>query len=655
MKTAQIKFYHLKKICNPFAIIAVPLIMIGLFISLSTVTCYGQSSKKIQKWFNEAKTLFYSKNWNECIQTGSKILKADPNHRDIHLLLSEVYLEMDSVSAQIHHLQMAKRLGARPLIDFRLGEVYYSIGDYENAEGAFKNYLASGKANDQRVKDLQHKLKNCEFGKKALKNPVSFHPVRLSEQINSRLDEYWPNLTVDEETMVFTRLVEAPGKRPQEDFYSSNWENGHWTQAKAIQDLNTFDNEGAQCLSADGKELFFTACNRADGFGSCDLYYSYFKNGSWSVPVNLGEDLNTGYWEGHPSVSSDRRYLFFSSNRPKGKGGKDIWRAELIGNHESGLPRIGKVEMLESLNTSHDEISPFIHPNSRTLYFASKGHPGMGGFDLYYSEMNFKEQFHEVYNMGYPINTFKDEQGMVINGSGQLAYFGSSRIEDMGIDIYSFEIDPNLRPDPVTFVKARIYDHITNESIRANVDLLTFSEGDWISRLEKSDERGEILLCLPLGYKYAFHVSVSGYLFDSRMFDLEEIHSERDPFIVDIGLKPIQAGAEMQLYNIYFESDSFRILQTSEPELNKLYELLVNNPGLQVEIQGHTDSSGDPSNNMLLSQNRAKSVLEYLLARGLAENRLTYKGFGQSKPVADNETPEGKQLNRRTTIRITGI
>jgi hypothetical protein len=254
--------------------------------------------------------------------------------------------------------------------------------------------------------------------------------------------------------------------------------------------------------------------------------------------------------------------------------------------------------------------------------------------------------------MGFPINTFKDEQGLVIAFDGKTAYFASERNDISGLDIFTFQLPEELQPEPVTYVKAKIADAETGEAISAVVDLKNLSSDSIVDRILKADDNGEILLCLPLRSNYAFNVSESGYLFYSQSFQLKGLNSLQNPFILNIELEPLKIGAEMNLYNIYFETDSFKILPESEPELSKLVSFLKNNPGLEVEIQGHTDNTGSPESNFELSEMRAKSVVEYLVANGVSANRLHSKGFGEKSPVATNDNDKGRKLNRRTTVKI---
>ncbi|MFW6277137.1 MAG: OmpA family protein, partial [Prolixibacteraceae bacterium] len=582
-----------------------------------------------------------------------EILERDSNFVDAHLLLADIYHATDSLRQEIKQLEKAKKKVEMDHVYYRLGNAYYLTGNYQNALANFEQYLNATETSSGRTSEISRKVENCRFAIEAKKNPVDFHPERLSDNVNTDNDEYWPNLSIDQQELVFTRLIKRPGYFPQEDFYISELDSAGWGVARPIVEINTPENEGAQIISADGRIMFFTACNRPGGKGSCDIYYSRWINGRWSAPMNAGEEINTNYWEAQPAFSSDNRYFYFSSNRPGGKGKKDIWRAEFKGFGKHGNAKWGKPKnMGPKINTAGDEISPFVHPNNKNFYFASDFHTGMGGSDVFMAEINHDSIISSPENLGYPVNTFNNEQGLFISADGRIALFSSARNEQTGLDIYSFRLDEDIRPEPVTYLNARVIDAKTKQPVKAILELVNLTDDNRIKREEVTDKNGEILLVLPVGANYAFSVSKEGYLFFSESFALNDSKGIYDPYDLLIELKPIEVGSEMNLYNVYFETDSFRILPESESELQKLVTFLKNNPGLKVEIQGHTDNTGSAAFNQKLSELRAQSVVDYLVRNGINKVRLNFAGYGAGKPVATNETPEGRRLNRRTTIRI---
>jgi len=616
-------------------------------LSISSV---AQNNKRTEKLFRTAREAYVSHNTDKAIEVCSKILSLDPEHTNAHLLLAEIYKDENSTKTEIQHLTKVQYKNI-PLVDFRLGEAYYKMGMYTEALSAYKKYRLNKKITGEKLYLLEKKMANCEFAIQAIKHPVKFEPHRLNDNINSENDEYWATPTLDGEKLVFTRLIK--GQLPQEDFFIAELDTPECNcKATPITGINTSENEGAQTLSSDNKLMFFSACNRHDGHGSCDIYFSRFINGKWSKAQNAGSPLNSSSWESHPSLSSDNHFLYFSSNRPGGKGQKDIWRIEFNGFSKQGMPQWGKLENLKALNTKGNEISPFIHANNRNFYFASDTHTGMGGYDLFSAIMDEKGRVSEIKNMGYPINTYKDEIGLTVNATGDKAYFSSARNAHKGQDIFSFRPGKTQQIFPATYVRAKVYDKKTQQPLIANVQLIRLKTVNSVTQKRKTDKKGEVMMAIPSGSDYAFNVSEKGYLFYSQSMHLSDVNTLTHPFILDIALQPIETGAEMQLYNIYFETDSSRILQQSEPELLQLVTFLENNPGLQVSIMGHTDSSGSPGKNLILSEKRAKSVVDYLTKNNIDSNRLTYEGLGDTIPVASNETPEGRKQNRRTTVKI---
>ncbi len=618
------------------------------FFSLGTK---AQKQSKTEKLFEEAKGFYQSDDYKNTIDVCNKILKIDAGDASAHLLLAEVYKDIDSTRLEIHHLDKASYNSSNPLIDFRLGEAFYKLGMYSEALSFYEKYSETKQIPEKREFLLACKIASCRFAIHSIENPVDFQPENLGDQVNSANDEYWPTPSLDGKHLIFTRLLKG-ANRAQEDFFMAELDSFNWERAAPLNNVNTTENEGAQTLSADSKILFFTACNREDGFGSCDIYFSRFIDEKWTTPKNAGSVLNTSFWEGQPSFSSDNRFLYFSSNRPGGKGEKDIWRIGFKGFSELGEPKWGTPENLKDINTKGNEISPFIHANTNNFYFSSDTHVGMGGFDLFSAFIDETGQISDVKNMGYPINTHKDDMGLTISSIGDVAYFSSAREAEKGLDIFSFNLTRGLKPSSVSYVKARVLNNRTKQPVSAKIELVNLNSSIRNPRIETADANGEIMMALPLGRNYAFNVSEPGFLFYSESFLLAQANSITDPFNLEIALEPIEVGAKMDLHNIYYQTDSFAILTESEPELQTLVSFLANNKNLRVEIQGHTDSSGTPESNLELSKRRAKSVVDYLVENSIALNRLEYEGYGDSLPIATNETVDGRRQNRRTTIKI---
>lgn len=616
----------------------------------------AQRGGRADKNLENAKNAFAQHDLAKAIEWAEKSLKADSNSLDAILLLADIYKESHQPETEILYLERAlQQNGAPSLVYLRLSEALFGVAKYEESLIEIEKYL-SGNPAASLIPKAERIRANAQFSAQAVKNPVQYDPQRLSGNINSEYSEYWPSLTVDGNTLIFTRLLPVSRLHSsfQEDFYMSRFENGDWMEAQPMEELNSDFNEGAQTISADGTLIFFTLCNHADGMGSCDIWFSRLIDGKWSAPRNAGAPLNTPYWEGQPSLSAFGDILYFSSNRSGGHGNKDLWSIALKGWNGAGFPMWGEaINLGDSINTPGDEISPFIHSNGNDLFFSSDYWPGLGGFDLFRSRRNLNGIWSKAENLGYPVNTSGNEQGLIIDRTGKIAFTASDRLPNSGMDIYTFEVDEALKPEPVTYIRGNVVDKNTGKPVAALVKLLGLSKDKPVETELKADNMGSFTVMLPVGGDFAFNVSEEGYLFYSENFKVEA-SEDNAPVFRTIELSPVEIGSITHLYNIFFETNAYAILPASEPELITLVKFLEQNPNLKIEIQGHTDNVGAEKYNLDLSAKRASSVADYLINKGIDKVRLTTEGYGFSVPIASNETAEGRAQNRRTTILITG-
>jgi len=584
-------------------------------------------------------------------------ISRDNDFIEAYLLLAELYKDQKKYKESAVNFKRVIEIDSLFFVPalYSMGEVQFMLGDYNMAARFFSSFINAGNQSENLIKKANKYLVNCDFAIEAKQHPVAFSPVSLGDSVNTEYDEYWPAITVDNSLFFFTRQIaegarNIDGIRYQEDFYFSEMKDDVFLPAKNIgYPLNTPYNEGALSLAAGGQYMYFTACNRKDGKGGCDIYYSALTSRGWISGMNIGKPINTSYWESQPSLSSDGQKLFFVSNRPGGYGAMDIWYSKKLENGDWGDP----VNLGGEINTAGNEMSPFIHFDGRTLYFSSNGRPSMGGLDLYMSRMIDDTTWTEVKNLGYPINTQTDEMGLIINGTGDRAYYSSEIKPDRGRDLYYFNLPEQLRPEPVSYIKGTVYDKMSGRRLKAQYELTDLNNKKSVVR-SATNEEGEFIICLSSDKNYGLNVNKEGYLFFSESFFLEGDHSAAEPFIVRVGLSPIRVGERMTLYNVFFETDSWELLSESLIELNRLYELLEKNLLITIEIGGHTDSTGSDMHNQLLSEKRAESVKNYLLERGISPERISYKGYGDTMPVSDNDTREGMRRNRRTEIKITG-
>lgn len=615
---------------------------------------YSTSSSKAIKQFEEGLRYYDNKMNNEAEDRFLKAIKADGRFIEAHIMLGDVYFDQGRKQEAIGMYKKVVEIDDSFFANtyFQLAQMQMATGEYAEAMVHLNKFLERKRINPQTRAKAEMQLRNSEFGAWAVENPVPFSPKNMGPNVNSPDFEYFPVLTADGQTLVFTRNKRrSQGTDYQEDFYISLLDReGEWGLAMNLGDpINTDDNEGAQTMTADGQQLFFTGCNRRGGMGSCDIYRSVREGRSWSRPENLGPPVNSNKWESQPSVSSDGKTLYFASNRAGGKGGSDIWVTHLAPNGVWTEPR----NLGDSINTEGAEETPFIHPDGRTLYFTSNGHVGLGGKDIYVVRMKEDGSWGTPKNLGYPINTWQDEMGLFVDASGALAYFASDREGGFGnLDIYSFPLYEEARPIPVTYVKGIVKDMNTKRPLGARFELIDLSTSKTVIESRSDRVTGDFLVCLPVDRDYALNVSKDGYLFYSENFSLKERASVNKPFTMNVELQPIEFGKTVVLRNIFFETASFDLKSESTAELEKLLAFMNENPKIAIEIGGHTDNIGQRSDNQTLSENRARAVFEYLKGKGIDAARMEFKGYADTVPIDTNDTVEGRAKNRRTEFTV---
>ncbi len=648
------------------------IVVLGLFGSASILAQNKLTTKNKAaiKLYNDARNNYGLANVKVASEALLQAIERDEEFIEAHLLLGDIYHNQKEYVKEMEILKKAVAIDSTffPSTYLNIGIAAFNAGIYPEAIEWLERF--KWRYSDQRSADrVNGWLDKARFAMKAVGDAYELELISSGDGLNSVYDEYWPSITADEQTMVFTVLVprnpelflerELPKSSFyfQEDFFVSDRDtNGVWKQRTLLLGgINTPSNEGAQTLSADGNWMFFTACGREDSRGSCDIYFSYKTASGWSIPQNVGAPVNTPYWESQPCFASDGQTLLFVSNREGGMGGKDIWQATIQGIKSDGTPYFGNLLNLGvNINTSKDENSPFLHHDNKTLYFASDGWPGMGGMDLFLSRLREDAEWREPVNLGYPINSTGDEIGLVINAKGNRAYFSSDGLieSNNGKDIFYFNLPVPLQPSPVLYVKGRVFDAETGETLPADFQLQDLSSGRLVVTTHSNQFSGEFLVCLPMGGRYAFRAEHPGYMFYSGHFDIQKSHPLDAPYKLDIGLHPIKKGVKVTLENIFYEVDSYDLQAQSKIELDALISFLLENKDVKILIGGHTDNVGTESYNQILSENRAKSVYEFLVSQGVDANRLQYKGFGLNQPVASNDTEAGRAKNRRTEITI---
>lgn len=618
----------------------------------------ASGSIRARRAFEKALQAYQAHDYQLALSEAERALSRDPNYLDANILKAEVLFNIKDYTNSALAYQQVIRLdpSVYPQSYFYLGYSLLKTGGYQEASDALNVFLAYPDKGTSLTEKARQLLRNCAFALDAIANPVMFKPENPGPAINTENAEYSPAITADGKTMVFTRRSRRDDPSTQlygpeiENFFISHLRNGVWSVAEDLgPPINTQGNEGAQSISADGRELYFTACNRPGATGSCDIYYARRTGDTWSLPVNLGPVVNSTAWDSQPSVSGDGKSLYFASARRSGQGDMDIWMTTL-GPDGKWLPpeNLGAV-----INTPGKEMSPFIHPDNQTLYFASDGHTGMGGLDLFVSRRDAHGQWTNPENLGYPVNTYADEFSLVVDAGATQAFFAADREGGFGnMDIYAFELHAGVKPQPMTYMKGKVYDAITGAPLAASLELIDLESGLALHKASSDPVNGNFLVTVPVHINMALHVSARGYLFFSENLNYKDVRGMADPYLADIPLKTVRAGESMVLRNIFYETGSFELHPESRTELDRLAVMLKENPVMHIEIGGHTDNVGSYMSNVTLSANRAESVVKYLIEAGIDPSRISFNGYADTRPVDTNDTETGRARNRRTEFII---
>lgn len=615
--------------------------LISIRISAQTVT-YETAGKKAQAFFDLAIDAMRIYQPKEAIKHLQDAIKVQPKFADAYGQMGLSYVEMKQYTLALTAFNKLQELAPDDMRRVRLAnaKALAGNGQFKEALDMVNQFIETAKSPVPSADKLK---KNMEFAMTT--TPVPFQPQNLGDNINSVDPEYFPSLTIDGKTLVYTRRV----KGRNEDFFVSVRDSTQWKPAKDMgEPVNSAFNEGAQNISQDGEMLVFTGCDFPDGRGSCDIYYAIKTAEGWQAPKNMGGGVNTRNWDSQPCLSPDKQTLYFA--RETEDAGADIFVSQLGKDGQWG-----RAEKLgPNINTSGRETTPFLHADGQTLYFASNGHPGYGGLDIFYSRKQADGSWGPAVNLGFPINTIEEDASLAVAADGRTAYFASDRSDSRGaLDIYSFELYEAARPLPTLYLKGYVYDAKTNARLTASLELVDLQNKIVVATI-RSNENGDFLVPLPTGKDYAFNVNKKGYLFYSDNFSLKEVKSG-EPYEKNIPLQPLEANAVVILRNIFFETKQYALQPNSATELDKLVNLLKDNPTMQIEISGHTDNVGSDADNQLLSENRAKSVVQYLIQKGIATERLKAKGFGETKAIDTNDTDAGRAQNRRTELKVISL
>jgi len=610
----------------------------------------------------KAQRAWNQKNYREVERYLEKALRFDPEYADALYLLGELKLRQRQLAkAQFLWAKLIEVCpNYKPEVAYFLGVMYLEENKLDKAIPLIEQFLANDERDFGYDKEAKAALAEARKKQKLFSNEVAFDPKPV-KRLSTDADEYLATISPDQQTLYFTRRARkrdmksgpAAVTRMVEEFCISKltkadeFEQG----APLPSPFNSSYNEGGPSITADNTELYFTVCEDLDGYKNCDIYYSERDEfGYWSTPRSVGDHINRiDSWESQVSVTANGDWLYFTSDRKGGIGGLDLYRCKRDAEGNWTKPEI----LDERVNTRYDEKSPFIHSDSQTLYFTSNGHPGLGGFDIFYARLQ-DSSWQAPSNIGYPINSEEDDLGLFVSLDGKTGYFSSNTLRaNTGWDLYQFKMPDEARPEEVFLLQGtldvqdgedlseatvKVKNLRTKELTEIKVDQQTGSYARVIEKKEASD--------------YIVKVEKKGAAFSSRYVSADEI--KLSPTVKsDLQLASMEVGKEYTLNDIQFSTNSADLNRAAQSIIEEFVLFMQENDNLQADIQGHTDDVGDDQSNLNLSKNRAKAVYDYALSLGIPKNRLSWHGYGESRPIADNNSEGGRAKNRRTVFVIT--
>jgi len=648
--------------------------------------CVYEPSGKIQKLLDQS---FDMKKYetNERIEFLEKALVEDPKCTPCLMRLGEIEFKVAKrggsfASAKQRFLQLDELCpNYHSEVYYFLGAMCYADREYEKALDFFEKFLRFPDSDPSKFeKDYQKKYTEVEEALTSIrayaeiyKNPIDYKPVRVAG-VSSSTDDYLPLISPDGEIMFFTRTV---NKQAKGDLAPRLYELFSWCKRP---DINThFDegtalpepfNQGANCggatITVDNRELIVAMKNpnpkNPDNIDLFSTRYNLVTNAAgqrvyqWGPLESLGDLVNTpDGFEGQPTLSGDGETLYFVGVRPEcvkdanGNFSHDVFFAKRAKDGSWG-----KAQLIGGgINTPGQEKGPFMHSDSKTLYFSSDGHIGVGKMDLYFCKVQDDGSIKEIKNIGYPINSEADELGIVVTSDGELAYFGAKNFQsNKGWDVYEFKMPETAKPEKVMVVKGQVKTSSGVPPAQAKVEI-NYTESKKKEEVAVNQDDGTYAAVVKISRNENVTLSVEG---DDIAFNSRVIAKKDDPapVVTKLNMETHEAKANeaVVINDIYYSTNSADIEERSKIILDDFADYLKDHPGMVIEISGHTDSRGDDNANKALSAERAFEVMKYLVDHGVEAKRLTYQGYGESKPVGDNNTEEGRSMNRRTEFVI---
>ncbi|MEQ8241217.1 MAG: OmpA family protein [Cyclobacteriaceae bacterium] len=618
-----------------------------LIYFLTTIICFGTLAQngKSQRMYKKAEEAMAARDFKSGKAFYQKAIEADETNEKAYLRLAAIHSLYRVKDSALLYYEGYTQVTPPPKINSKIwlniADLNYQLGRYQRASAAIQKVRSSSEQSDYTDR-LEN---NINFAILEISKGTKLEIEELPPAINQFQLQYFPVMTVDGQSIFYTKR-NGSARQFDEDIVHAKLMDKQWSNAQSVsENINTTYNEGACTISADGRMLIFTACEGDRViYGSCDLFISYKKGDKWSIPENMGSVINSKHWDSQPSLSGDGRTLYFSSDRPGGYGKRDIWMSTNSGTSWSKPINLGA-----KVNSSFDETTPFIHVNNQSLFFASNGFNNMGGFDLFLTTKQKENGWSYPENLGYPINTFQDELSLFINAAGTRSYYSIENNfgQEASSKLVSFRLNNDSLIYPASYVTGIIRDEDTNAALEANLEMVNLSDSTdtYITRSDSTD--GRYFLVLKERSNYGVFIDKKNYLFEDITFKATSRDALK-PDTLDIFLSPIKKGKSVVIDNIYFSFDEYTLNQESMAELKSIVRFMKNNKDLKFLIEGHTDKRGQASYNQQLSENRAKSVYDFLVNRGISRDRLDFKGFGASQPLAEGD----QNVNRRIEFRL---
>jgi len=635
----------------------ISLFILVLFFTACSTTAPSPGSARLPQTKQQVPQYETDNDLKKKIKRLTDALSKSPEDTKLLIQLAGLHQEIKEYDQAMIYMEKLKSKGYTedPRLYGSLAAMYVRNENFEEALENFKLFKSLLPESSETIPKVEKEIERIEYVILLQNNPSNINLRPFGDKINTKNSEYLPQFTMDESIFIFTRRF-----FDQEDlFIAYKTDDGYSTEP--LEEINTLLNEGAHTLSADGNLLIFTLCDGRNmgkiTFGSCDLYRSRKKaDGTWTKPVNMGKRINTARWDSQPSLSADGRTLYFVSDREGSLGGTDIWTSKIDDEGKWSIP----VNLGPNINTTGSDESPFIHPDGRTLYFRSTGYLGMGGFDLFRSQLE-NGTWSKPTNLGSPINTTGQDGALVVSLDGTKGYYASDNYKDQKqnhLDLFEFDLPEEHRPSPMTFVKGRITDEATKLPIRGDIQVSYLDDSNYSTYYE-ANANGEFLAAVPVGRPALLNVSADGYTFYSDHINYTDVKYSVDPYLLDVMLTEIAAPTTTEeepkpivLRNLFFETGSSILLPNSDSEIQLLHTLLNEEPNIKIEIIGHTDDVGETTDNLKLSEDRALAVKKALVAKGSSGDRIKTSGMGEASPIDTNDTEEGRANNRRTEFII---